>query len=298
MKILVTGGAGFIGSKLVKRLFDLGHEVHVWDNLSSGKASNIGFLDPNNFHILDIDNPSLFPEDNFDYIFHLAAKARVIPSFQDPELYHKVNVDGTFNVLKYAKEIGAKKVIFASSSSIYGDSKYALLSEDLEPHPQSPYASTKLIGEMLCNEFALSLGLPTVAMRFFNVYGEGMSDSQYKPLVQAFLEAHNEGRPLPVNGSGKQSRDFTHVDDVVEALISAMITETGEFNIFNVGACNDWTVLHVAQLFGDEIQYQPEVPNEPFMTRADIQKIFKWTGWKPQRDFEQSIKELIETYGK
>lgn len=302
MRILVTGGAGFIGSHLVKRLLNLGHNVVVFDDLSSGKIMNLpideGF---DRFYEFDISKAlSEFPmlAHDLDYVFHLAAKAQVIPSFEEPDLYQKVNVQGTYNVLQFAKQKNAKKVIFASSSALYGGYTTSFpFDESMDPLCLSPYAFTKQIGEVLCEQFSKCFGLNTVAMRFFNVYGPGMSGSQYKPVVQSFLDSHRNGEPLKVNGDGMQSRDFTHVDDIVEGLIAAMEKETPSFDVFNLGSGFDTTILTLAQIFGDNIQYQPAVPNEPKFTRANITKALTYLDWTPRTDFFESIEQLIKTYG-
>lgn len=295
MKILVTGGAGFIGSHLVETLLNDGHEVHVLDDLSTGTLKNIPFLPLKNFHKGSITNPACFNnfKVKFDVIFHLAAKARVQPSFVYPAKYHDVNILGTANVLEFARTSGVKKVIFASSSSVYGGQGAPVLTEDLPKNPISPYAASKAIGEDLLREYAVCFGLTCFVARFFNVYGDRMLSGQYSTVMQIFFDAKKKGRPLPVRGDGLQTRNFTHVSDVVAGLIKLMLCDTGGFDIFNIGHSQPETILKLAQLFEWQIKYEPPVV-EPKHNRADNHKMARFFGWHPKIDMETGVLELIK----
>lgn len=209
-KIICTGGAGFIGSHLVDKLIDLGHKVAVLDNLSTGKLEN---LNPKaKFTKGSINDNYIY---NADYVFHLAAIPRVPYSVKYPEETHETNIDGTLKVLLGARKSKVKKVIFASSSSVYGDQELPLR-ENMISHPVSPYAFHKLVGEGYMRLFNEVYGLPTVSLRFFNVYGlRADPNSEYSLVIAKFLKLKKEGKPLPIYGDGEQTRDFTYVDDLV-----------------------------------------------------------------------------------
>jgi len=226
MRILVTGGAGFIGSHLVDRLIKENHKVVVIDNLTTGKKENVN--SQANFHNLDIcDFDKIKPLfENIDFVFHLAAIPRVPISVEDPVGTSKVNILGTVNVFKAAIEAKVKRVIFASSSSVYGNQEKLPFKEDMEPNPISPYALQKLVGEQFAKLFTKLYGLPIISLRYFNIYGPRVDfDSDYSLVIGKFLKQKAEGKPLTIFGDGEQTRGFCYVDDVVEANIKAMKSE-------------------------------------------------------------------------
>src|SRR3990167_2360008 len=296
MKILVTGGAGFIGSHLVDRLLELGHEVYVLDDLSTGKLINVH----PKAHFMKHDVASgMLALSNFkgeiDVIYHLAARARVIPSFNDPLEYHKNNVLGTAHMLEMARCADVKRFIFASSSSVYGSygKKDMPFSEKLPAAPQSPYAWDKIVGETLCMEYAVCYKLSTVALRFFNVYGSRMASGQYSTVIQAFLDAKRAGKPLPIRGDGEHTRDYTHVSDVVDALIKAIEADLPNmFRVFNIGGGENHSVNEVAELIVGPVKHGPAV-DEPSDTLADIALAKKWLGWEPKTKFKDGIMAMV-----
>jgi len=291
-KIIVTGGAGFIGSHLVDKLIERGHRVIVLDNLSTGKKEN---LNPKaEFYNLDICDfakiQPLFKE--IDFVFHLAAIPRVPISVKDPIGTSKVNILGTINVFKAALDGGVKRVIFASSSSVYGEQKELPLRESMIPNPISPYGLQKLVGEQFAKLFTKLYKLPIVCLRYFNVYGPRVDfDSDYSLVIGKFLKQKAEGKPLTIYGDGEQTRGFCFVDDVVEANVLAMESEKlkgGE--VLNIGSEKSHSINYLAEIIGGEKVYLPPRKGDPLHTKADITLAKKLLGWKPKISFEEGIK--------
>lgn len=282
MKILVTGGAGFIGSHLVDKLIELGHEVTVMDDLSTGKKENIN--PKANFIHCDIATLTDLTLD-VDYIFHLAAIPRMPYSILHPDITHRVNVDGTFNVLMAAKQNKVKKVIFASSSSVYGGNEMPM-KETQRPDPKTPYALHKLIGEQYCKLFTDVYKVPTVALRFFNVYGSRADpDSEYSLVIARFLKRKTQGKQLVIFGDGEQTRDFTHVSDIVDGCIKAMDNGTGVINLCNGEGVS---INKVADLIGGRKKCLPPREGDVLHTLGDNTKAQKM-GWKPKVSIEEGI---------
>jgi len=275
-KVVVTGGAGFIGSHLVDELLKLEYEVHVIDDLSTGKIENID----NRATLYNIDI-SKAPQTRLDsivkgaeYVFHLAAKTAVQESLTNPELYEQINCLGLLKILNSAQSANVKRFIFSSSSSIYGDSNRIPTSEDLStPDPFSPYALTKLVGEEYCKLFSKVFNLDTVSLRYFNVYGDRMNnEGGYKLLFPIFKELKQKGLSLTINNDGEQRRDFIHVKDVVRAnIIAASKNEKITGNVFNIGTGKNYSVNEIASMFGGERTYVEGVI-EPKETLADTSK--------------------------
>ena len=292
MRTLVIGGAGFIGSNLVDSLIDLNHEVIILDNLSTGKEENIN----SNARFLhcDIKDLELIKPyfKNVDYVFHLAARARVQPSIQDPIRAHNDNVNGTLNVLWAAKEAKVKKVIFSSSSSVYGENYLPLL-ETYHAHPQSPYALQKYIGEMYCKMFRNLYGLNSVILRYFNVYGpRQVEEGAYALVIAKFMKQTREGLPMTITGDGTHTRDFTHVSDVVKANILAMESELAEGEVINIGGGNNVSVNEISNLIGGKKKYI-DSRLEPSDTLANITKAKDILGWEPKVNIKQGIEMLL-----
>jgi nucleoside-diphosphate-sugar epimerase len=238
-KILVTGGAGFIGSHLVPRLLDLGYSVTVLDNLSNGKMENLnGALDHPKFIFQrgDIRNKTLSNEvfRGIDSVIHLAALIDISASVADPIQNHEINVNGTFNMLQAAIKHNVKKFVFASSTAVYGDSKLLPVQENIALRPLSPYAASKIAGEAYCSAFASCFGLETVALRFFNIYGLRSGNSPYSGVITKFLDKIMNNEGLTIDSDGEQTRDFIHVSDIVKALILALEQEGLNGEVFNV----------------------------------------------------------------
>src|SRR3989338_3683345 len=236
-RVIVTGGAGFIGSNLVDALIERGFDVHIIDNLSGGKKENIN--KKAKFHLLDIvDLKSIKPIfRGADYVFHLAALPRVQYSIENPAITNKANVDVTLNVLIASHESRVKKVIYSASSSAYGDQKIMPLKENMLASPKSPYGLQKYLCELYCRTWSQVYGLPTVSLRYFNVYGpRNNPDGAYALVIAKFLKQRIEGKPMTITGDGKQTRDFTNVKDVVSANILAMESKkVGRGEVMNIG---------------------------------------------------------------
>ena len=266
--ILVTGHRGFIGTHLAKRL---------------GKIKGIDLVEGNDIRYL---KPKDFKE--IDYVFHLAAQARVQQSVDDPLFTNSHNIDGTINVLWCAKEAGVKRLVYSASSSAYGEQPTLPLREDMKPNPMSPYATQKLVGEYYCKQFSDLYGLETVSLRYFNVYGEGMPlDSVYTTCIAKFLDCKKHNIPLPLH-YGKQTRDFTFVGDVVEANLLAMYSNSvGKGEIINIGTATNYTIREIAKAVSDKVDQQPRRKGEPLHVRADNTKALELLNWKPTIDVIQ-----------
>ncbi len=237
--VLVTGGAGFLGSHLVPQLLKLGYSVTVLDNLSNGKLANLAAVTGNPkfmFRRGDILDRTLLNEvfEGVDSVVHLAALIDISASVADPRQTHEVNVDGTFNLLHGAIKHSVKKFVFASSTAVYGDVKSLPVQENVALHPISPYAASKVAGEAYCNAFASCFGLETVALRFFNVYGLRSGDSPYSGVITKFLHKIINGEALTIDGDGEQTRDFIHVSDIIKAVVLALEQNRLKGEIFNV----------------------------------------------------------------
>ncbi len=291
--IIVTGGAGFIGSNLTKALIEKGCNVHVIDNLSNGKKEQVHSKAI--FHKADICNLSeiqpLFK--GVDYVFHLAALPRVQFSIEHPIETNEVNVTGTLNVLVAAKDAKVKKVIYSASSSAYGDQDTMPLVESMTAKPKSPYGLQKYIGELQCRVFTEVYGLPTVSLRYFNVYGPNQNDEgAYALVIAKFLAQVKRGEPMTIVGDGKQTRDFTNVRDVVRANILAMESaKVGKGEVINIGAGRNMSVEDIARIIGGTTDRIP-ARLEPKNTLADNSLARKLLGWEPTITVEEGIAEL------
>lgn len=298
MKSIVTGGAGFIGSHIVNALVERGDEVHVIDNLAAGKRER---LNPKaTFHEKDIrDFDAIAPLfSGAKVVFHLAALPRVQPSIEDPRTTHDVNVTGALNVLVAARDTKVARVVYSASSSAYGDQAVMPLREDMPANPLSPYGLQKYIGELQCKLFSQIYDMETVSLRYFNVYGPGAStDGAYSLVIGKFLEQRSHGQPMTIVPDGKQSRDFTHVRDVVRAnLLAAESLKVGKGEVINIGGGHDYSVLEVAALIGGPTTFtDPRL--EPKRTLADISKAKELLAWQPAIDFKEGIEELKKMHG-
>ncbi len=311
-KIIVTGGAGFIGSHVVDRLVNEGYFVTVLDNLSTGKKSQINkkakFINADIKNLKEIKK--YFKE--ADYVFHLAARARIQPSIIDPAPTFDDNIIGTLNVLLASRNAGVKKVIYSASSSAYGDQKSFPLREEMREDFKSPYSLSKYVGEKTCELFSKLYGLKTVSLRYFNVYGpRQLTDGAYATVVGIFIKQLQNGKPLTIVNPGTIRRDFTHVSDVVEANILAMKSQKiGMGEVINIGCGNNYSINEVASLIlrnkKPEIRfaganflskphavYIPERSGESKITLADNKKAQQLLGWKPKVSFEDGITSLL-----
>ncbi len=303
---LVTGGAGFIGSHIVFELVKSGNKVRVLDNFSSGKEENLkAVFDKIELVKGDIRDIELLKKatSGVDYCLHQAALRSVPKSVKFPQEYNDVNISGTLNVLLAAKENKVKRVVFASSSSVYGDVKKFPQSEIDLPLLISPYALTKLAGEYWCRVFSRQYGLETVSLRYFNVFGPRQSlDDEYAVVIPKFIVSVLKNQPPPVYGDGKQSRDFTFVENVVQANILAAKKEVASGKVFNIACGCDHTVIGLAKtinsILGKNIKpvFLPLRPGDVRKTLADIRSAKKYLGFKPKVDFETGIKRTVEWF--
>ena len=298
MKYAVTGGAGFIGSHLVKKLVERGNEVIVIDNLNTGKKQNIEKISKKiDFFEVDIRDFSAIENilKNVDGIFHEAALASVQDSFRIPDEFFDVNVNGTENIFKIAKKLGIK-VVYASSSSVYGNPVSIPIKENDDKNPFNPYAKTKLEDDKLAEKYAKN-GLKVIGLRYFNVFGPRQS-KEYAGVIKLFLERIQQGLSPLINGDGLQVRDFVYVDDVVNANILAMESNIdGEF--FNIGTNSTISVLDLANIIikfsGLKLKpiHQPAVPGDVKATQADITKAKMMLKWKPTTDLKDWLKSVV-----
>lgn len=297
MKSLVTGGAGFIGSHLVDKLLEIGHEVVVLDNLSTGRIENISHnIEKIEFINEDLNNISKFSSriQDIDYCIHLAALADIVPSIQRPKDYYDSNVNGTFNLLNSLNISNIKKFIYSASSSCYGIPDLFPTPEDHPIRPQYPYALTKRLGEELIMHWANVYKLPAISLRFFNVYGpRSRTSGTYGAVFGVFLAQKLASKPYTVVGDGEQTRDFTFVTDIVSSIVSS-IESNVENEIFNIGSDNTYSVNKLVDLLGGNKIHIPKRPGEPNCTWADITKAKEILGWFPKISLENGVNALIK----
>ncbi len=297
MKSLVTGGAGFIGSHVVDALLDNGHEVVVLDNCSTGRKENLAHVfERIKFVECDLATPGDWVNEfkDVDHVFHLASLADIVPSIQNPESYHRANVDGTFYVLQASRQANVKRFVYTASSSCYGIPDKYPTPETAEIRPQYPYALAKRMGEELVMHWAQLYGLPAISLRFFNVYGpRSRTSGTYGAVFGVFLGQKLAGKPFTIVGDGEQTRDFTYVTDIVSALLAAANSErSGE--IYNAGSGATVSVNRIAELLGGEKVNIPKRPGEPDCTFADISRIQKELNWSPKISIEEGINKILE----
>ncbi len=306
-RVVVTGGAGFIGSHLVDALVRRGDEVVVVDNLFSGCEENLARVrDRIEFVRGDIRDLDLVRSltRGCDYVLHEAALASVPLSVDDPETTTAVNVHGTLNVLIAARDAGVKRVVFAASSAAYGETEVTPQAETLLPAPVSPYAASKVAGELYLRVFAEAYGLPTVSLRYFNVFGPRQNPrSHYAAVIPKFITAVLAGEAPVVFGTGRQSRDFVHVDNVVHANLLAMETPGIPAGaVFNVGAGEAYDLLTLLAVIADETGTRPEPVFAPprvgdvMRTEASIDAIRAALGYRVVVGFREGLRRTIEWY--
>ncbi|MFA5410897.1 MAG: SDR family oxidoreductase [Candidatus Omnitrophota bacterium] len=299
-KILVTGGAGFIGSHIVEGLLRRKYRVRVLDNFSSGRKENLKHV-IDRIELLKGDIRSkqtcLKAARGVDAILHQAALRSVPKSLFNPAEYNEVNIQGTLNLLESAVENKIRRFVFASSSSIYGDVKNFPQEENFLPQPISPYALSKLTGEHYCRIFSLHHHLPCVSLRYFNVFGPRQSlDDEYAVVVPKFITSMLKNEHPPIYGTGRQSRDFTYVGNVVEANILAMQRASSQGNIFNIAGGKDYSILELVKILNKIMNknirplYLNPRPGDVFKTLADLSRAKKGLGFKPKIDFIRGLK--------
>lgn len=300
-KVIVTGGAGFFGSTLVPELVKAGYEVHVIDNLAAGKREHVP--SEATLHEVDIRDEVKLDEafskvGDIYGVFHLAALPRVQFSIDHPKEAHSVNIDGLLNVFNAASKHKAHRLVYSASSSAYGNQEVLPLHEGLVPSPMSPYAAQKYYGEIMARNYALHYGLPTVSLRYFNLFGPNYDPKgAYPQAIGLFLWLKSQGKPLTITGDGLQTRDCVFVTDVARANILALESEeVGKGEVMNIGSGTNPTILDIAHEIGGEIVHiAPRV--EPRNTKADISRAKELLGWEPKVGFKEGIAILKKLAG-
>lgn len=297
MKVLVTGGAGFIGSHLVDKLIDLGHSVICIDNESAESNEMFYWNDKASNHKLDICeyHNIYYLFDGVDVVFHLASDARIQPAILDPKRSIDTNVMGTFNVLEASKRNNVSRVVLSSTSSAYGKSNTVPNIETQKEDCLTPYSAAKVFGENLAKVYYNLYGLKTISLRYFNVYGERQPlKGQYAPVIGLFLKQHKQNKSLTVVGDGLQKRDFTYIDDAVLANILVAFSDAKDDafgQTYNVGYGKNHKILDIARMISDKIEFIPERPGESKETLSDTSKIKSVFGWEPTKSLEEWIME-------
>ena len=297
MKSLVTGGAGFIGSHLVESLLNQGDEVVVLDNFSTGRKQNLTKI-IDKLDLVEVDVSSSGEWDKYfngvSRVFHLAALADIVPSIEDPESYYNANVNGTFNVMQASKEYNVAKVIYSASSSCYGIPDIFPTPETADIRPQYPYALTKYLGEQIVLHWSKVYKVPSISARFFNVYGpRSRTSGTYGAVFGVFLAQKLNNKPFTVVGDGTQTRDFTYVTDIVDALLLASESKLDN-EVINLGSDNTYSVNNLAELLEGEKIYIPKRPGEPDCTWADISKAKDLLNWQPKITLQEGVKKLLD----
>lgn len=302
-RVLVTGGAGFIGSHIVEALLTAGHHVRVIDNFSTGRRENLAAVGED-VELVEGDIRSYerahAAADGMEFVIHLAALPSVPRSVQDPLTTNAVNVTGTLNVVLAARDAGVKKVVVASSSSVYGRTQELPKSESLVPSPVSPYGVSKLAAEQYCMSISAVYGISAVALRYFNVFGPRQDPtSQYSGVVPLFVTRALAGRKLVVYGDGLQSRDFTYVANVVDATLAAMQRDTGDSLICNVGCGSARTIGALAVAVGKatrrdiEVEYREARPGDIVHSYANISAAQSLLGYCPTVDLDEGLMRTV-----
>ena len=296
-RVIVIGGAGFIGRPLVDGLLVKDNDITVLDNFSTGRPQNLDHVKEKILLVdCDITKPGQWQDlfNNTDYVFHLAALADIVPSIENPDKYYHSNVNGTFNVLEACRKYHVKKIVYSASSSCYGIPDEYPTKETAEIRSQYPYALTKYLGEQLIMHWCQIYSLEAVSLRFFNVYGSrSRTSGTYGAVFGVFLAQKLAGKPFTVVGDGTQTRDFTFVSDVVEAIIATAERDvSGE--IINIGSDNTYSVNRLVELLGGDVVHIPKRPGEPDCTWADISKAKKLLNWQPKVSLEDGVGILLE----
>lgn len=317
-KVLVTGGAGFIGSNLCEALLDMGNQVICFDNFSTGKRENINeFLNNPNFVMLEGDirrlKDCLTATTGVDYVLHQAALGSVPRSIQDPITSNEVNVSGFLNMLVASRDNGVKRFVYAASSSTYGDSESMPKVEDVIGKPLSPYAITKYVNELYADIFSKSYGLETIGLRYFNVFGRKQDpNGAYAAVIPKFVSQLMNGESPVINGDGSYSRDFTYIDNVIQAnLLSLVTTDEKAINtVYNVayGECNtlndlmsyikEYSSEYDSNISNIEVIYGPSRAGDIPHSHASVQKAKKKLKYNPQYSLQQGLKEAVKWYWK
>tara|TARA_X000001388_G_scaffold65391_1_gene51867 strand:- start:825 stop:1724 length:900 start_codon:yes stop_codon:yes gene_type:complete len=294
---LVTGGSGFIGSHVVDKLIKIGHEVRVIDDLSAQENEEFYYNEDAAYSKKDIskdDCSSIF--NSVDYVFHLAARSRIQPTIGSPNECFEVNVVGTQRVLEWSRLNGIKRVVYSGTSSLYGKHNSIPFQPNMPADCLNPYSMSKWMGEQVCKLYNQLYGVPSITLRYFNVYGPREPiKGKYAPVIGLFKRQNKNKQPMTIVAPGTQRRDFTYIDDVVEANICAMNSEVDKipFGIYNVGTGKNYSMFQLAELIhpAPEISFIPERPAEVMETLADITETVKDLSWMPKHSLENKISD-------
>lgn len=306
-KSLVTGGAGFIGSNIVDALLKRGDEVRILDNLTSGKIENVKRIEKDvEFIKGDVRDKSAVKKAirGVDHVFHLAAMRAVQQSVEVPDQVNEANVTGTLNVLLAAKENKVQRVIFTSSSSVYGDNEDYPVKETARPNPLSPYAATKIMGEYYCRIFTKLYGLETVSLRYFNVFGPRQNpQSLYSAVIPIFIDCLLKRKRPEIHWDGKQSRDFSYIDNVVLGNLLASKSPNAVGEVFNIACHDEYSVLdifnnlkEILKVHDIEPIFKPKRAGDVRRSFADISKAEKMLGFKVQTRFREGLEKTVEWF--
>jgi UDP-N-acetylglucosamine/UDP-N-acetyl-alpha-D-glucosaminouronate 4-epimerase len=307
MDYLVTGGAGFIGSNIAEHLVGLGGRVRIFDNFSSGKRANVRtFADKAEIVEGDLRDPKAVADavNGVRFVLHLGAMPSVIRSVEDPRTTTEANIIGTVNLLMAARDAGVQRVVFSSSSSVYGDTPTLPKREEMPPSPLSPYAIHKITGEYYCTIFWHLYGLETVSLRYFNVFGPRQDpQSQYAAVIPRFITAILKDQSPTIYGDGKQTRDFSHVENIIEAnVLACQAPKEALGQAFNIACAGRVSLLDlmdtVNKILGKRVQpkFDPPRPGDILHSHADISKAEKLLGWKPRVGFREGIEKAVAWY--
>jgi len=300
--ILVTGGCGFIGSHIVDAFVKRGWEVGILDNLSTGTELNLNSGRRVRFHKGDVRDIEAVRKamDGYKAVSHQAALVSVARSVEDPIVSNAVNVGGTLNVLTAARDSGVERLVYASSSSVYGETETLPKIETMQTSPASPYAVSKLAAENYCRTFASVYGLRTVSLRYFNVYGPRQREGPYSGVIPAFVGSVLAGKPPVINGDGSRTRDFTYVQDAVQANVLCIEKNVKPGEVFNVGSASRTSILELARIVarlggkpGLKPEFRPERKGDVEHSYADIGKISTAVGYKPRYTLQRGLKEVF-----
>jgi nucleoside-diphosphate-sugar epimerase len=305
-RILVTGGAGFIGYHIVQRLLGLGKTIRIVDNLSTGKEGRIKNLrESTEFLFGDLADPAVAEQavEGVDYVIHQAAVPSVQRSIQDPVGTNRANITATLNLLESCRRRKIRRLIYAASSSAYGDTEVLPKQERMVPTPLSPYALQKLVGEQYCQLYSRLFGLETVSLRYFNVFGPFQDPhSEYSAVIPKFITRLLSGQPLLVHGDGEQSRDFTYVENIVQANVLALQAVKAPGKVFNVGCGARITLNQLIRLLEEileikaVVKHLQERPGDVRHSLADIRRARKILGYEPQVLVKEGLRRTIEWY--
>jgi len=292
---IVTGGCGFIGSHIVDKLIGMGHEVRVIDDLSAQENERFYYNVNAKYWSYDIskdDCSSIF--NNADYVFHLAARSRIQPTIGSPSQCFEVNVVGTQRVLEWSRINSVKRVIYSGTSSLYGHQNQIPFSPNMPADCLNPYSMSKWMGEQVCKLYSQLYGVPSIVLRYFNVYGPREPiKGKYAPVIGLFKRQNSAGEPMTIVGDGKQKRDFTYIEDVVSSNICAMNASTVDipYSIYNVGTGKNYSINDIANMIGDNKKMIPSRPAEVQETLADIESTMRDLCWFPKYKLEDKIND-------